>query len=350
MDPILGAALVSGGASLLGNIFGGIFGSSSQESANRTNLEIARMTNQANREQLESQQAWSEQMWQKQFDAQNEYNLPKNQVKRLLEAGINPAVLGGNNSMPAGSVGMNQPSSNAMQGATVHPYDYASVFNDAAVGVDQAVNAYYQNKLLDSQVRNKDVDTSIQQVNLQFSAMEKMANLLHIKSDISNKLSSSRLSESQRDYYQSLKEQIDWNINLFKDTYDDMKRRESLQNDLMFEQTNSVKQDIIMKKIENSYKPALLSAGLRLSNAQATSLLENLRLITPQIELLYSQGKFENAKALGQFIENRMNSIDADNKAYLQGIYNKNKITKKGQMAFYELGDLLFHSLRGILK
>ena len=76
MDPLVGAALVSGGASLLG----GLFSSYGQSSANATNLKIAQATFNHNRE-----------MW----NLENEYNTPKNQMARYREAGLNPNLMYG---------------------------------------------------------------------------------------------------------------------------------------------------------------------------------------------------------------------------------------------------------------
>lgn len=83
--PIL--SVVSSGLNALGNIIG------------------TAMTNSANKHIMESQQAWSERMWQR----NNDYNTPSNQMQRLVEAGISPAfaaqtISGGNSSSPAQGV------------------------------------------------------------------------------------------------------------------------------------------------------------------------------------------------------------------------------------------------------
>lgn len=74
MDPIIGASLIGAGSGLLS----GIFGSSAQASANRTNIQLQREA-----------QAWNESMWNK----QNEYNTPAAQIQRMREAGLNPALM-----------------------------------------------------------------------------------------------------------------------------------------------------------------------------------------------------------------------------------------------------------------
>lgn len=84
--PAVAAALIGGGASVLGSIFGGVSRNKAQQDANRTNLQIARETNQQNWNMMSYQNQWNE--------AQNEkmlaYNTPLEQMKRYDQAGINP--------------------------------------------------------------------------------------------------------------------------------------------------------------------------------------------------------------------------------------------------------------------
>ncbi|MBD5257994.1 MAG: hypothetical protein HDS52_04815 [Barnesiella sp.] len=96
MVPLVGSALI--GAA--GSLFGGILGSASQNSTNKTNLQIARETNKANRENQEYQNQWNLEMWNK----QNEYNSPAAQRSRLEAAGLNPVTNGLDGTGNAGSL------------------------------------------------------------------------------------------------------------------------------------------------------------------------------------------------------------------------------------------------------
>ena len=97
--PVAAAAGVAGLGSIASSLLGGIFGNS----ANKTNVALQRETNAQNYQIFKENQAWQEDMWNK----QNEYNLPSNVVQRLLAAGINPSavlfVIG--SATPAGAVG-----------------------------------------------------------------------------------------------------------------------------------------------------------------------------------------------------------------------------------------------------
>lgn len=64
--------------SLLGNLFSSYMNWQSQNSTNRTNQQLAQQAND-----------WSIAQWNR----ENAYNLPVNQVRRLKEAGINPAMM-----------------------------------------------------------------------------------------------------------------------------------------------------------------------------------------------------------------------------------------------------------------
>lgn len=153
MDPLIGSALIGAGSSILGNIFG--FGSNN--SANETNLKIAQMNNDFNREMLDKQLAYNQDMFNQQVEydqkkmqqqnsfnymmqnnamaSQQNYNSAKQQRARLEAAGLNPYVMmsggsAGTSSVASGSagsggspspMGVNPPTASQVQ---VRPYDF----------------------------------------------------------------------------------------------------------------------------------------------------------------------------------------------------------------------------------
>ena len=153
------ALALQAGASALGNVLG--FGSSS--SANKTNLQIARENNQAQREMFHEQMAYNTDMWNK----QNQYNLPVNQVQRLLAAGINPAAVYGNGTMSEAGQ-LTAPNAPNLQQSHVSPYEFDFT------GVSQAVNAYYQNQLINAQKKKTNAETQ----HTEFMTMEGNKKLL----------------------------------------------------------------------------------------------------------------------------------------------------------------------------
>ena len=149
MDPLIGSALIGGATSLIGNIFG----IGSQNSANKTNIQLQR-----------EQNAWNEKMW----NMNNSYNAPVEQVKRLKDAGLNVGLMYsngadvGNSSAPA--QGTNpaqvQPTPNPMTGVID---SFGQVFDRllnqkvAASNIDlnkaYAISALSQSKLFKLQGR-----------------------------------------------------------------------------------------------------------------------------------------------------------------------------------------------------
>lgn len=80
--PLVLGGIVAAGASLAGNIIG----SSAQNKANQTNIDINRENNAFNAEQAQIQRNWQEKMW----GMNNSYNSPNAMISR----GLNPFVQG----------------------------------------------------------------------------------------------------------------------------------------------------------------------------------------------------------------------------------------------------------------
>ena len=122
--------IIAGAGSAIGG-FANIF---SNNSANRTNMRIAQMNNEFNEKMFDKQIAYEKEMW----DKQNAYNTPAEQAKRLLEAGLNPAlIMGSSNTGTAGSAGNVSPPSASP--ASVQPNDF-SFLGDAASKVIAQLN------------------------------------------------------------------------------------------------------------------------------------------------------------------------------------------------------------------
>lgn len=153
IDPI--SATIMGGVGLLGSLFGGIFGSSSQNKANQTNLRIARETN-ANqmamaREQNQMIHDEAELAWEREkemFGMENAYNDPKAILERQLNAGINPYVaMSGSlgSSMATSASGGSAPMASGFQlPSLVTPQVQAvpNVFNGAIENIGSLAKAF----------------------------------------------------------------------------------------------------------------------------------------------------------------------------------------------------------------
>lgn len=139
MDPIFGSAIVSGASNLIGNIFG----SKSQSSANKQNMQIAQMNNDFNAREAQKARDFQLDMWNK----TNEYNSASSQRQRWEQAGYNPYMMAN-----GANAGVAQSQGSASQ-ASAAPNPTAQAYKYDFSGISQAINSVFQNKLLDQQSR-----------------------------------------------------------------------------------------------------------------------------------------------------------------------------------------------------
>ena len=118
---------ISALATPLTGLINGISGASAQDSANETNIQLAR----ENRE-------WNEKMW----NLNNEYNLPIKQIERLKQAGLNPNLMYGQ-----GTVGNSSSPSQGISSPRVDPVNYLQ----GITGIQDAILKMEQAKLLEAQ-------------------------------------------------------------------------------------------------------------------------------------------------------------------------------------------------------
>lgn len=178
--PLIGSALISGGASLLGNLFGGLSSGSAQRSANETNLQIAQMNNQRQYQMFQEQNAFNERM----YNQMQQYNTPTAQMQRYADAGINPYIAAGN--VQTGNVQSALQSAPApqMQAAQMQPVTGpGDAMMNAGNQISSIINQYAQNALALAQAKKTNAEANwVDRLNY--------ANVLKLNS-------SSRLDEGQ---------------------------------------------------------------------------------------------------------------------------------------------------------
>ena len=156
-DPITGA-LIQGGSGVLGSLLGGIFGSSSQSSANKTNLRIAQMNNEFNERMMQKQMDYNTDMWNK----QNEYNSPTSQVSRLRAAGLNPYLLMANGSQIGTASSANSPSMASASGnPNMQAYDPSSGIASGVNALGGAIANYISMKKAESEISKMNFENKL---------------------------------------------------------------------------------------------------------------------------------------------------------------------------------------------
>lgn len=135
----LGLALLLGGISAAGSVAGSALGASAQDRANQQNMEIAKMQN-----------AWNLEQWNR----ENAYNTPTNQMQRLSEAGLNPNLVYGNGATTQAAA------SPRAAGAKMEAFkDYNFGLNDATSTYLNTLNTEKNLELAQSQKAALDAQT-----------------------------------------------------------------------------------------------------------------------------------------------------------------------------------------------
>lgn len=135
----------SAGISALGNIVGGLFGSSSAKAAAKAQLQAVRETNEANARLAQKQNEWNLEQWNR----ENAYNTPESQRARYEAAGINPYFALGNiqsgnaDSLMSADLANQQPVVSPLQGQSGQILGN-SISNAAQSGVNSYFNAQIQ--------------------------------------------------------------------------------------------------------------------------------------------------------------------------------------------------------------
>lgn len=303
MNPLVGSALIGGAANLLG----GALGLSSQKSANESNLEIARMNRdmqrETNRQQMEMfQRQLAENRWY--YNDANQYNSPSAQVQRLKNAGINPSFVMGNNSTSEASA-MSAPAAPSLTApsvnAQVQPLDYSFIGN----GAFTAVNAYYQNRLLDAQKDKTMNDSSLSAANafrtwqgnpFYLRSLENQAKKAGFEGDI---------ARTELSYLQAVNGQRI--SQMFNDT-----RMQEKQMKIADEQYNQLVVNNALAQIEKLYAPRLKEEELNNLRKTGQQISATIALTNANAMLTNEQKLSEIEKRVGTIIDNGMKAFDLD--------------------------------------
>lgn len=256
-----GTAAMLAGSGLLGSVLGGLFGSKSQRSANEANIQMQRETNEMNERLFHESQAFQEDMWNK----TNAYNDPSHQVELLQKAGINPAAVYGNGSMPEASM-PSSPTAPQMGAATVNPVDYSWIPNS----IDMGVNAFFNNQILSNNVVKGKSDAQIAKVQAELDAQTLEYRAMKIIND-------SQASEFQ-------KEQARVTLDVLNATKQESITQAQWSTKIMSQEYEKAVQSIAESKlrqeatrIANEYAPRMNEANLKSLQASATSMFAAAR-------------------------------------------------------------------------
>lgn len=348
----VGAALVTGGASVLSNLFG----LGSQKSANDANMEIAKYNaamqkqqNEANwwyqKNLLQDQRDYETKMYYENRDYNEAYNDPSAVVQRLKAAGINPATAFGSPT-PASSVQPSAPSVPSYNGVAPQLNTQVQPFRFDFSGIASAGNAYFQNKLLSEQTKEKAYDAQIRGVEAAFKARQIISDLLEQSSRIELNLQNVKKGSAEYDKLQSEKEQVDLEIKFFKESYQTMIERERKQNDVLDAQREDLVASVSLKRAQAT----LASVNAFWANKLNPQQLENMKAEENNLILsaanLIEEGKLTSAKKVSQYLQNGLQSFDFLREGQFQKELNSSKYLRVLYYSCDFLGRSLFSNLK----
>ena len=187
ISPLIGSALISVGMGAIGNLLG-------INSVNRNaelSLQATRETNATNERLVKEMNAFNA----LQQDKQNEYNSLKQQKKRALEAGFNPNILSGNNSLPSSVVTQSQVAGQSSGADILMQKGLASSSLYQSLG--HSADAISDAQLKDAQRKKLDIDTKRQELENTFIPQLRQGELALQDMNIKLGDKSRELSDSQ---------------------------------------------------------------------------------------------------------------------------------------------------------
>lgn len=234
MAPVIPPALgwASLGVSALSGISNLLSGNKNIDKQIKAQQEENRKNREYNLMLAQQQNQWNQDQWER----ENEYNTPVNQIKRMKDANLNPDMAYGNGA--AQSIAASSPPMTS--GASSNPADMSPLGQKMTLG--QAIQQTLQSDMIQAQIDNiradsekKRKETYGQQLSNEFT---ELANQL----DLDAKVLANNLSAQQQEFaieqFNLLKQQIQ------------TEKAKLLSMDL----------DNVRKKIENSFKDKELSA------------------------------------------------------------------------------------------
>ena len=290
MDPLIGASLIGAGTSIVGSVGGSLLNK-------KQNYNLQRREQQFNRNMAEWQNQQNLAFWQ----MQNDYNTPANQVKRLMEAGLNPALLYGNGSTATGNA-TSAPDAAKVQAAPGHATDFRDLgAADAVSALMQGQQLSMQNKLQQSQI---DLQKAQEQEHLQ-KALESEAKTNNLNADTHNKLWQYNYNDSVS---QLMKDQLTANLAFTRANTEGINSRIQLNNASIAKMGEEIN---------------LIRANVNVSYAQAANLRQAIIESASRIAL-------NSSRTEGQNINNRFSNDTYDNRvstieAALTGALQRNE-------------------------
>ena len=282
----LGAALISGGASLIGNLLG----IGSQKSANESNLQATRETNQMNYQIAQEANRLSSEQFAQNINWLKEQYYDTDQYARLrqslVKGGLNPALAYGSAS-PVSSVGQASPTSfhtAQMEAGHVDPISYDSL----SQSVGSAVNAYYDNQLKSTQADSVRLDNAGKQLDLEIRGIENYLKISQMIQSLENSKKQGKQTDKEIEYKDKLIESLKDQKRLLDEQFEDLAMKPFYENRLAGAQADDALSAAALKEAQKR----AVEHGIKLTVAQIAAVAYSIK---DAIERLQMDKDFQQA-------------------------------------------------------
>lgn len=272
-----------------------------QRETNEQNSQLAREANAQQYKMFQEQNAFNLDMWNK----QNAYNDPKNEVARLLAAGINPASKFGSAAQASSITSATAPSMNVPQMQApknqfeMRPTDFSGI-SDSGIA---AVNAYNASRMMQAETKNKEALTANTAIDTSYKnkSMADSLKMLH---------NMAKGHGWQADMAKKQLEFIDATMNFdiqmkYGDTVMQKKSFELMDKEIRYQELQA---DIL--EITKGYAHQMSKAQIAQLWSSVHQANAQIGLINANTLLTDAQREHEIVKRIGTIIDNGMKGID----------------------------------------
>lgn len=236
LDPLIGSAFVTGGASLLGSLFD----FASQKSTNKMQERMFNTQMDYVKAAEQRQYDYMDKAWNR----ETAYNSPVAQRARFEAAGLNPAMMMEGQNAVVGSMGEPSSPSAPSPPTLVAPHLDLS-------GIGQAIGSYYQNASMKAQMDKTSNEAAILGVDLQYSHQKHQLELRESLGRINKLANDSGLSDAQRKYYNDLAESVRQQISYNDASFNARLNQENKKAYVLDQQGQLLEEDIKKAQVDN---------------------------------------------------------------------------------------------------
>lgn len=226
----IGSAITAGAS-----FIGGLFGNNSESKNIDKQIAAQKEENQKNREYnlmlAQQQNAWSQEQWER----ENEYNTPANQMARMKAAGLNPDLMAA-----SGAQNLSASSPQMTAGAASQPADMSALGQKPTLG--QAIQSALRDSMIGAQIDNIKANTKKTLADAEGTEIDNATRALANQLDIDAKTLSNNLSAQQAAFAEKEFEKLKIEIQAAK-----------YQNKLL-------SYEVVNKKIESMFKEREIQA------------------------------------------------------------------------------------------